>query len=77
MNELLPLKRGDFVTISNDTRKLRGIIELASPNYRSLMVSYEGILNGFVAMVPLLWCDEEGYRDFLGHHYELEIAEDN
>jgi hypothetical protein len=75
MNDLLPLKRGDCVTISNGTRKLHGIVELASPNYRSLMVSYEGILGGFVQMVPLLWSDEEGYCDFLGHHYELEIVE--
>jgi hypothetical protein len=30
-----------------------------------------------VEMVPLLWTEEEGYRDFLDHHYELEIVEEN
>jgi hypothetical protein len=77
MNEPLPLKHGDSVTISNGTRKLYGIVGIASPNYRSIMISYEGILGGFVGMVPLLWTEEEGYRDFLDHHYELEIAEEN
>ena len=77
MSELLPLKQGDNVTISNGVRKLYGTVEIASTNHRSIMVSYEGILGGFVGMVPLLWSEDEGYCDFIGQHYELKIVEDN
>jgi hypothetical protein len=77
MNEPLPLKYGDSVIISNGVRKLFGTVVIASPNHRSIAVSYKGILCGFVGMVPLLWTEKEGYRDFLDHYYELEIVEEN
>jgi len=73
MSELLALKEGDAVVISDGVLKLQGIVRMASLNHRSLIVTFDGMIGGFLGSIPLLWTEDEGYGDvFVNQRYQLE-----
>lgn len=56
------LRRGDIVQVACATAEmgrgpLRALVVIASENGESLAVMYDGILDGCVNMLPLLWRD--------------------
>lgn len=60
-----PVRTGDAVTIGYGGRTVRGIVKLASPNARSLMLEFDAMLGGFVGMMPVLMDDAGVYRDLV------------
>lgn len=48
------MKRGDFVIVTAEGKTLEAMVTLASPNGKSLALMYDGMLAGFVAMMPVL-----------------------
>jgi len=43
-------------------------VALASSNGRSLILQFEGILGGYVGMMPIVWEDEfMGYMDLINN----------
>lgn len=48
---------GDLVEVRCDGASAPGVVILASRNGRSLMLSFEGIVAGFLGMMPVLWDD--------------------
>jgi hypothetical protein len=48
------MKRGDFVIVTAEGKTLEAMVVLASSNGRSLALMYDGILAGFVSMMPVL-----------------------
>lgn len=55
---------GDRVLITYEGRTVPGAVVLASPNGRSLMLSFEAILGGYVGMMPVLrQAADDVYRD--------------
>ncbi len=50
-------KTGDAVKIKCDGREVPATVRLASSNGWSLMLEFEAILDGHVAMMPVLWDD--------------------
>lgn len=68
------MKRGDFVWIERDGRRIRGMILLAAENENSLMVMFDGTFFGYVSMLPLLREDGE-YRDLIqGQPVTVEVC---
>lgn len=55
------LKTGDSVLIECDGRKVKGDVLLASGNGKSLMLSFEAILDGCVGMMPVSRDDDGKY----------------
>ena len=61
------LKTGDRVSLDFEGRTINASVALASENGFSLMLAYEGILGGYVGMMPVLWKGPRaGYRDMIG-----------
>jgi hypothetical protein len=60
-------KTGDQVTIVYHEIMISGLVELASPNHKSLVLSFNGIIEGHVGTMPVLW-DGSGYRAIIGNH---------
>lgn len=49
-----PLQRGEFVRLTwGNDQQARGMVTLASPNGRSIIVMGEFMIEGFVGTVPL------------------------
>lgn len=70
------MKTGDRVRITYEGRTVFGHIKLASKNQRSLMLSFEAILGGYVGMMPVL-LSGESYRDLLNmHEVKLDPVDD-
>lgn len=58
--------KGDRVRITFGRRTVDGIIEIASPNGRSLFLTFDAVLGGFLGGLPVL--EEDGvYRDLITH----------
>jgi len=55
------MKTGDQVEIGCDGRIVPGRVLMASPNGRSLILTFETILDNHVAMMPVLQQDDGGY----------------
>lgn len=55
-------------------RTLRAKIRLASKNGFSLALVYDGMLGGFVGMVPLLWDELEQSYLALGSNERFELT---
>ena len=60
------MRTGQRVTITYDGRTLDGLVVLASGNGRSLMLSFEGILGGWVGMMPVLADGDGVFRPLNG-----------
>lgn len=61
------MKTGDRVTIRYPGAMfpIVGVVQLASPNGRSLMLAFEGILDGHVGQLPLLAGEDGVYRSII------------
>lgn len=60
------LKTGDHVLIGYADRwSVPGIVKLASPNGKSLMLQFEALLGGYAGLMPVLQRDDGSYRDLL------------
>jgi len=57
--------RGDFVMLEFKGRCLRAMVVLASQNGDSLMAMFDGMLGGYVGMMPIRRCDDGEYRDVM------------
>jgi len=59
-------KPGDVCLLEFDGRVVKACVQLTSNNARSLMLSFEVMLGGYVGAMPLLWYSLEGtYRDLI------------
>jgi hypothetical protein len=72
------LARGDRVRVQAFGRHVDAIVEIAAGNGRSLMVSFDALLGGYVGMMPLLWSqDRTCYQDLIrGEKVVIETLED-
>lgn len=60
------IKRGDVFRIEFQGRRIDTTVALASGNGRSLILSFDGIVGGYVGMIPAVWEDEfMGYMDLI------------
>lgn len=57
-----PLQRGDFVRIDSGADVIDAMVTLASPNGRSLIVMFDGMVGGFVGSMPLSLHDDGQWR---------------
>lgn len=70
------MKRGDFVKLSRGDQQVEGMIVLASDNGGSLMVMFDGMIGGYVGMIPLLRNDDGSYQGIIDGaiiHVELSL----
>jgi hypothetical protein len=58
-------KKGDEIIITYDGLAVDGTVRLASPNNKSLMLSFEAILGKYVGMMAVLLDNEGTYRDLI------------
>jgi hypothetical protein len=64
--------RGDFVRITVGTDSIDAMVMLASPNGKSLMLGFKGVLRSlsggmFFGSIPVLLGDDGVYRDLADH----------
>lgn len=59
------MKRGDRVLIECDGKTVLGIVLLASENDKSLMLSFDALIDGHVGMMPVLQDDDGEYRSIM------------
>jgi hypothetical protein len=64
MNDIL--KTGDQIAITFEGRTVGGRVEFASSNGKSVMISFEAILGGFVGMMPVSREDDGTYTLVFG-----------
>jgi hypothetical protein len=65
MGDGLPLfKTGDHVGLTFESRTVKAKVVLASPNGKSLMLSFDALLGGYVGQMPVIWVDG-GFRDLI------------
>jgi hypothetical protein len=71
------LREGDEVTIRIRGVSAKGRVELASPNGRSLIVTFEGILGGYAGGIPVLREEDGAYRSVVDNELvELVVPVD-
>lgn len=63
MNTLF--KTGDPVVIGCDGRTVPGVVQLASANGKSLMLSFDALLDGHAGMMPVLLDDDGVFRSII------------
>lgn len=61
-----PLQRGDFVMVDSGADVFDAMVTLASPNGRSVMLMFDGIIGGFVGALPALLHDDGQWRALNG-----------
>lgn len=60
-------KRGDEVAATCGGKTVDATVMLASPNARSLIITFEAMLAGHAGTMPLLWHDgDDGYISLMG-----------
>lgn len=64
------LERGQFVTVTYHRQTRRAMVSLASPDGRSIMVSFDGALHSpsggaFFGWMPILLHDDGVYREIV------------
>lgn len=59
------MKTGDLITICCNGKTLRGVVQLASENNRSLMVAFDGTLAFHYGQMPVLMDARGDYRSIL------------
>lgn len=73
MNRFRVWKQGDPCRLRcEDGRVVAATVELVSANGHSLALAFEAVINGWVAMMPLLWSATRGrFEDFKGEPYDV------
>lgn len=64
MSDPLVHHTGSNVTVTYRGRVVKGTVVLGTSNGRSLMLSFDAMLGGYVGMMPVLWDDARA--EFLG-----------
>ena len=65
MSDKQVFRQGDNVQITYEGRTVDGVVFLASENSRSLILSFQAMLGGYVSSMPVL-ADEDGtYADLI------------
>jgi hypothetical protein len=60
------IRTGDAVNVTLEGRTVEGVVLLASTNGRSLMLSFDAMLGGYVGQMPVLDADGSGeYRELM------------
>ena len=68
-------KAGEAVQITCEGRTVPGTVSVASSNGVSLMLEFEAVLAGHVAMMPVVWDDQaQAFRSVVGG-VAVELAE--
>lgn len=63
------MKRGDYVWIERNGQRVQAMVTLASPNGKSLMVSFDAMFHGYAGTMPLLQDEATGeYTDLMEGH---------
>jgi hypothetical protein len=62
----MTLKRGDFVEVDSGADVIRAMVTLASPNGRSIMLMFDGMIGGFLGMCPASLEDDGQWRAING-----------
>ena len=66
---------GDEVTITYFRRTIDGVVKQASPDGKSLLLSFEGILGGFAGLMPVSMTEPCTYVDMIwGEPVEIDLA---
>jgi len=66
-----PLTRGEVVIIRAGGRELAGMVAVASPNGRSVILKFEGVLGGWVGALPAFEELDETWTALNGMPLEL------
>jgi len=53
-----PLRQGDALTIITDGRELEARVQIASPNGRSLVLVFDGLVGGWLSAMPVFQADD-------------------
>jgi hypothetical protein len=70
-------KTGERVAITYRGTRTVGVVKLASPNGKPLMLEFSGLLGGFARMMPVSWDDEcAAFRDLVVTGF-VELGEVN
>jgi hypothetical protein len=67
------IKKEDRVTLQFSGRTVPGTVVLASRNSKSLLVTADAIIHGFVGMAPLLW-NGETYETIAGGYVAVTLG---
>lgn len=54
-----PFARGAFVHVTYEGRTLAAMVVLASTDGVSLAIMFDGLLGGYVGMMPILWHEQD------------------
>lgn len=66
------LKRDDLVTATYQGKAVDAVVQLASPNGKSLIIRFEAMLGGHLGVMPVTQDDEGDYWALLeGHQITL------
>lgn len=66
-------ERGEFVEITAGDKSVDGMVTLASENGKSLIVMFDGMLDGHLGVMPILLTEEGKYAALLtGQIVKLE-----
>lgn len=68
-------KRGDFVHMTAGDEAVDGMVTLASPCGKSLIVMFEAIFDGHVGQIALLWIDGGFVSLMSGRPVQIERTE--
>ena len=60
----MKLRTGSHVLIIYEGREIEGHVRIASENQRSLALVFDGMLGGYVGMMPVV-DNGDGYRDLV------------
>jgi len=69
------LQRGDKVRFQFQGRTIDAMVILASVNGRSLILSFEGLVSGYVGMMPVVWEDDFMRFVDLIHHDTVRLVQ--
>ncbi|MDY7815396.1 hypothetical protein U0F71_06665 [Burkholderia pseudomallei] len=59
------LKRGDWVRLEYKEQVITAMVWLASGNSRSLMLGFDGVIDGHVGMMPVLMGNDGRYYSIM------------
>lgn len=70
------MKRGDIAKIHTNGEELRAMVTLASPNGKSLIVMFDGMVDQCIGMLALSQEDDGRYTNLITGH-TIDIREES